>query len=150
MVSRLLEHVKEMLRKKHFDFEYHLSHLSSEHKIELGPGLHSHSAYLMLHLPAVRSQHLRAAIASAEADNEFFDYISFCLLRAFSGSVSPEVAIFILDQCLILGFSTFLPIVTCSLLLGSSGELLALESCDSAVECFDNYCRLMTVGNLRR
>lgn len=147
-ISHLLPQVKELLQKKHFDFEYHLCHLSSEHMRELSSSMHAHSAYLSTHLPAVRKR--AAHKQQSPTDNSFFDYINFCLLRSFSGSASPEVVIFIMDQCLILGFTVMLPLISTALLLGSSGELLALENCDNAVECFDNYCRVMTVGKLRR
>ena len=147
-ISHLIDPVKDLLRKKHLDYEYHLTHLSSNHHKEVGPGLHVHSVYLSTHLPAVRDR--AAHIEQYCAENEFFDFINFSLLRAFSGVVSPESTIFIMDQGLILGFAVFLPIIATSLLLGCSEELLALESCDNAVECFDNYCRAVTVGKLRR
>lgn len=148
LVSSFVDSTKALLRKKHVDFESHLNHLASDHKLEISSTLHAHSVYLSLYLPSVRTREEKRNLSSTE--NGFFDYINFCLLRSFSGSSSPEVAVFIMDQCIILGFSVILPLVACALLLGASGELLSLENCDTAVECFDSFCRAITVGKLRR
>lgn len=143
-VSFLLNPLKELLQKKHFDFEFHLTHLSSAYKRDVSTTLHHQSVYLSAYLPVARKKD------QLIHENGFFGYINFCLLRAFSGCASPEVTIFVMDQCLILGFSLILPLVACALLLGSSEELLALDNCDSAIDSFDNYCRLITVGKMRR
>lgn len=85
---------KDLLRKKHSEYAAQLFSTHPQFDRAYDMNSHVNSSYLSLYLP-------RARFAKNRSFVEY--YINYCLLRAFSGCVAPEVAVFIWDQCFVLG-----------------------------------------------
>jgi hypothetical protein len=87
---------QDMISKKRPELLSHIDSLEVDGGSDQGASsAHSHSVYFSTHLPGLSG--------TVAAESSFDDYIHFCLVRAFSGAVSPDAAIFIWDQSFILG-----------------------------------------------
>jgi hypothetical protein len=83
-----------LLHKKHSEYADHLFSIAPQFDRIYDQSTHAKSSYLSMHLPSARFSKSRSFVEH---------FLSYCLLRAFSGCAAAEVAVFIWDQAFILG-----------------------------------------------